>query len=189
MRTWIMASVAAMLATACLADNGWGPLISYWDAGDWGDQESVGVKLSLQLKPGLLLDIAYTPVSGMSGGQGGLRTDLDDEIVEFGVSVVRALRNVDVYAGGGVGHHALDANVGGLQSGNLDNTWGCYGRAGFELPICGAIESIRAGRVTLCAEVGYRYVPVDDDDLAFSRRGVDSAIEGPTAAVGLMLRW
>ena len=188
----MLACVAAASAAVCVADNGWGPAAVYWDSGDWGDDVSPGLRIALELKPGLLLDLRYTALSSQYGRVAGRRTSVDDDMVEVGVASVRPMRRCDLYVGGGVGYHMMDAWVEGVRGDAADlydDAWGWYGVLGVDAPICDRIPSINAERVTVFAELLYRYVSLEESDTGVRLSGAPDKMDGPGASVGLLLRW
>lgn len=188
----VLAGVLVLTAAVGSADNGWGPIASYWDCGDWGDDVSPGLRIALELRPGVLLDLRYTALSSQYGRVAGRRTSVDDDIVEVGIAALRATRRCDLYAGGGIGYHMIDGWVEGVRSDAADlydDAWGLYGVLGVDAPICDRIPSINAQRVTVFAEVLYRYVSLEEADTGVRLSGAPDNMDGPGAAVGLLLRW
>ena len=190
----VLTVVVAMFSNQGIADNAWGPMVSYWDTGDWGDGAGVGIKFSVEMVPSVNLDFSTTWFSELSGTIGAYDTDLEIIPVEVGISALSSAGSVELYAGAGLGFYNVDAEVGhssGITEGvSLDDEIGYYILAGLVKPLQVDTSGTQTSRVSLFIEGVYRSVSLQDvtvgSDLSFN---ISEDLGGIGVNAGFMLHW
>jgi hypothetical protein len=195
MRKTYAGCIAAVLclAGAVQADNGWGPVVAYWDAGDWGDGAGVGVKFSFEIIPQATFDIRGTWFNDLSGEVDGLESSVEVIPIEGGVSVVRPAGAVELFGGGGIGYYQINPDLylpdGVKVSPDVDDEIGFYINAGVEIPLVEDASYIKAARITFFLEALYRSISLKDITVEGGTYRISENMSGFNGQAGLMMRW
>ena len=189
-------SFALAFSVSARAEHGWGLFGSYWDTKDGSDAPGVGLSLSFELLPNVLLDFRTSYFDDLGDESGG--TDVDVEVVPFEFGLLFATADDATWqfmGGGGLGFYRMDADVvsssGVIASPSIDDEWGFYVAGGVEYTLSRNVEAIQATRATLFLEGVYRYVEADRVTTESGTAVVvqDGDLSGPGANLGLKQRW
>ena len=166
----LITSLSALLLTAGLAHghNGWGINGSYWDTDGADAAAGGGVKLSVEMVPGVQLDVRGTyfedfDVEGIS---------LEVFPIEAGLALVLPVNTqTEFQVGGGLGYL--------LMGGDADPS----DEIGFYL--VSGLEWLIKPQASLFGEIMYRIADAND----IGPNGEDADLNGFGINAGLLIRW
>jgi hypothetical protein len=194
MRKYVAIGLLLIMSVTANADHRWGPMVSYWDAGDWGDGTSGGVMFSFEVVPDVNFEFRATYFD-LSGTSQGFETSVEAEPLEFGFCKMSKIGGIETSIGIGIGYYMTDAHVyvspTQKVTAQIGDELGFYANAGLEIPISVDTTDTVTTKVALMLEVIYRAVPVNDVDIlneGLTYRLSDS-MDGFGANVGIMLHW
>jgi hypothetical protein len=190
----LVAVVAICMVSVAQADSGWGPTISYWDAGDWGDGVGIGVKFSIEVMEGISFDSRLTWYDDLEGEVESLSTSVQATPLEFGICAKLPTQRIEAYVGGGIGYYFLGGDIytpaGGKVDADMDDELGYYINIAVEIPLSVDTTQYMVTRTTIFLEALYRIVDVKDitidDDRTYR---VTEDLSGYSLQGGVMLRW
>lgn len=164
----------ALAAGPALADNAWGLYGSYWSPSDGSGSFGPGAKVSIEMIPGVLLDLRVSHYDNVADNG----PELEVLPIEAGLSMTAPLADrLSVYGGAGVGYYLLDSDA------QVDDEFGFYAAGGVEFAVIDTRADYGATRGTLFAEVFYR-----NAEAGFEGGG-DMSLDGVGINAGLMIRW
>ena len=188
-----------MFSGTAFAENGWGPILSYWNTDDAGDEVGFGVIFSFFVTDTTVLDLRYTWFDDMAEPTVDEITDyrLRVEPLEVGLSFIHPLsHDTTFHVGGGLGYYMVDGKIetvpGVLVNYDPKDEIGLYAVVGLETIVSyGMAEKSTADAVTLFAELMYRAVDIDEAKTTTGARRVvqDGNLSGLGANAGIRFRW
>jgi hypothetical protein len=193
---WMLLIAAGLAAGSIYADNGWGLYAGYWDTKDAGSGLGPGLRLSIEIIEYANLDIRASYFRDVAGSDDVLDATLQVVPVEAALNFnLSPLEMMNVFGGFGIGYYWLDGDVtlpgGSKHSANPDDEIGYFLNAGVELSIGDELADYGSTRVTIFAEVQYRFLQVDgvtiEDGGTYTIK--DGDLDGVVGNAGLMVRW
>jgi len=176
MRTWMVAVWVAATAAAGAQGirmdanapghiyHGWGIYGAYWDASEAGSTGGAGLRISVEMVPGVNLELRGTAFGRVSVGDERFRVTPYDGGLSL---LVPVSERANFVAGGGLTY----ADVSGAGA---DSETGFYGSLGMDM-------SLRP-QARLFADLIYRFLEVDT-----STRTVD--LDGIGVQAGVLITW
>lgn len=167
---YLIASIPALLLSATLSYGytGWGIYGSYWDTDEADSAGGAGVKVSIEMVPGVQMELRGTYFEDLDADGAGLEV----LPLEAGLALVLPTANqVDFLAGGGLGYYLMDGD------GSPDNEVGFYLTAGLEWNL--------QPMASLFTEAMYRVVSANDAGYD----GQDADLDGLGVNAGLLIKW
>jgi hypothetical protein len=192
MKKVALALWVAMAAAGAQAEHGWGGYASYWEPSGWDGSFGGGVRMSIEALPNALVDVRGTWWDGISQGGGGVELDVEAMAFDAGLILTPNWEPVDVYLCGGLSVYRMEGDFyfpgQGKTGVDVDADVGFYVGPGIEFTLTRNASNLRATRITMFAEVLYRYVSIDEATAADTTVPGES-VDGASANVGLLLRW
>lgn len=168
----------SLCAAVAHADNGWGLFGSYWSPSDGDSAFGPGVRLAIEMIPGMQLDLRGSYFGDvMEDGKG---PDLKVIPLEAGLNLIApVVDRVSVFGGLGVGYYLMDSDA------DVDNEVGFFVNGGLEFVMIENEAAYGGTRASLFAEAMYRSVSAD----GAGNGGADVDLDGLVFNGGLMVRW
>ncbi|MBN1269181.1 MAG: outer membrane beta-barrel protein [Kiritimatiellae bacterium] len=190
--------LAVLLCTtgAALGYNAWGIYAAYWDTKDADDGFGAGGKASIEMIPGIQLELRAAYFNDLAKDSGDIDADLEVVPLEAGLALTGPIgERLEVYGGGGIGYYLMDGEVdlpdgAGVEADPGDEV-GFYLAAGAEFTVRESGASDGKTEAVLFGEIIYRSVEVDDLDVESGATIElnDAKLDGLGFNVGLMVKW
>ncbi len=160
------------------ADNGWGLFGSYWNPSDGDSAFGPGVRLAVEMIPGVQLDMRVSYFNDVMKESEG--PSLKVIPLEAGLNLIApAADRLNVYGGIGIGYYLMDSDA------DVDNEVGFFLNGGVEFVMIENEAFYGGTRASLFAEAMYRSVSADKA----GNDGKDMDLDGLVLSGGLMVRW
>jgi len=193
---WAAATLLSMAAATCSA-GGWGLMGAYWNTADASSGVGVGGKLSMEMVPGIQLEVRATHFRDLASDSGGFNIDLEAIPLELGLVYHHPVQErLSVYGGGGIGSYYFSADVDSAEGspirGDTGNEIGYYLAGGAEWTLLDSGDLYGATRAIVFGELMYRVVEADNLQPVHGEQGVrfrGASLNGVGLNIGLMLRW